>query len=74
MTEWTGRRIVRELADGDRRKAIMTAFWRHADPQAKALAMLNLGKAMHFREETLRGSGVQPDRILASIANVDELL
>ena len=32
----------------------MTAFWRHADPQAKALAMLNLGKAMHFREETLR--------------------
>ena len=54
MTDWNGRRIVRELADADRRKRILTAFWRHGDATTKAVAIAQLAKAMHFREETLR--------------------
>ena len=51
---WTARRILKELADPDRRKRILTAFWKHAEPQAKLLAAAHLARAMHFREETLK--------------------
>jgi hypothetical protein len=48
------RRIFRELADDERRHRIMTAFWRHGDAQSKALALMHLARALHFRDETLR--------------------
>ncbi len=51
---WTARRILRELADPDQRKQILSAFWRFAEPTAKIIATAQLAKALHFREETLR--------------------
>lgn len=54
MSEWSSRKILKELADPDRRRRILTAFWRYADPAAKAIAIAQLAKALHFREETIR--------------------
>lgn len=54
MPDWTARRILKELADPDRRKRILTDFWRYADATAKAIATAQLAKALRFREETLR--------------------
>jgi hypothetical protein len=51
---FTARRILKELADPDRRRRILTAFWKHADAQSKALATVQLAKALHFRDETIR--------------------
>jgi len=51
---WTARRILKELADTDRRRAILTAFWKHADAQHKMIVQMQLAKALHFREETIR--------------------
>src|SRR5258705_9301272 len=48
------RSIFRALADDDRRHRVMTAFWRHGDAQSKALAVMHLARALHFRDETLR--------------------
>lgn len=52
--DWTARRIVKDLADGERRKRIATAFWKYADPTAKAIAVAQLARMLHFREDTLR--------------------
>ena len=54
MTSWDTRRILRELADADRRRAVLLAFWKGADLQSKVLATAQLAKALHFREETIR--------------------
>lgn len=54
MSEWTGRRILKDLADPDRRHKIMTSFWRYGDTATKAVATAQLAKALRFREETLR--------------------
>jgi hypothetical protein len=51
---WTARRILKELADSDRRRDILAAFWRHGDATAKAVAAAQLARALHFREETIR--------------------
>jgi hypothetical protein len=51
---WTGRRILRDLANTERRHRILLAFWRHGDAAAKATAIIQLSKALHFRDETLR--------------------
>ena len=51
---WNSRRILKELADTDRRKRILTAFWKHAEPASKLLAAAYLAKVLHFREETLK--------------------
>ena len=51
---WTARRILRDLADADRRRAILTTFWKHADAQHKIMVQMQLAKALHFREETIR--------------------
>jgi len=48
------RRIFRELADDERRRRITTSFWHHADNQSKALAVAQLARALHFRDESLR--------------------
>jgi hypothetical protein len=51
---WNARRILKELADGDRRRAILTHFWKHAETQHRLLVQAHLAKAMNFREETIR--------------------
>ena len=51
---WTARRILRELADADRRRAILTTFWKTADTQHKMIVQMQLAKSLHFREETIR--------------------
>lgn len=51
---WTARRILKELADPDRRRAILATFWRQAEPQQKMIVQMQLAKSLHFREETIR--------------------
>ena len=51
---WTARRILKELADAERRKRILTAFWRFGDDSARAVAAVQLARALHFRDETVR--------------------
>lgn len=51
---WTARRILKELADSDRRRAILTHFWKNADAQQRAVVQVHLARAMNFREETIR--------------------
>ena len=51
---WTARRILKELADSDRRRLILAHFWRHAEMQQRLLVQSHLATAMHFREETIR--------------------
>ena len=51
---WTAQRILKELADNDRRRQILTSFWRHAEPSAKLMATALLARALHFREESFR--------------------
>lgn len=51
---WTARRILKDLADSDQRRRILTAFWKHADDSARMLAAAQLARAMHFRDETIR--------------------
>ncbi len=51
---WTARRILKDLAGAERRKRILTSFWRHADEHAKAMAAIQLARALHFRDETVR--------------------
>src|SRR5215212_9034122 len=46
---WTARRILKELADTDRRRAILTAFWKQADAQHRTIVQMQ-----HFREESIR--------------------
>jgi hypothetical protein len=54
VTDWNSRRILRELADDERRQRILRAFWRHADAPTKAVAAALLAKSLHFRDETIR--------------------
>ena len=51
---WTARRILKELVDADQRRTILTAFWKHGDTHAKLMAQMQLAKALHFRDETIR--------------------
>ena len=51
---WTARRILKELADTDRRRAILAAFWKHGETHSKLMAQMQLAKALHFRDETIR--------------------
>jgi hypothetical protein len=54
MSEWTARRILKDLADGNRRKRVLTAFWKYGEATAKAVAVAQLARALHFREDSLR--------------------
>lgn len=51
---WNARRILKELADTDRRRAILAHFWKHADTQHRLVVQAHLARAMNFREETIR--------------------
>lgn len=54
MTTWDSRRILRELADSERRRKVLVTFWKGDDLKSKAMATVQLAKALHFREETIR--------------------
>ena len=54
MTDWTARRILRDLADSDRRRAILADFWRLAEPDERAAAQAYLAKKLHFRDVSIR--------------------
>ena len=51
---WDARHILRQIADSDLRRDVLSTFWRHGDAQSKAMAIVQLAKALHFREETIR--------------------
>ncbi len=51
---WTARRILKELVDADRRREILTHFWKYAEMQHRLVVQMHLAKAMNFREETIR--------------------
>jgi hypothetical protein len=70
---WTARRIIKELADPDRRRRILVAFWRFGDDTAKAIAVAQLAKALHFREESIRKMPVEKKAdLFASRSNAPE--
>jgi hypothetical protein len=71
---WTAKRILKELADTDRRRLILAHFWRHAETQQRLMVQMHLAKAMHFREETIRK--MSPEKkadLLASRIGTPEL-
>ncbi|HET7433545.1 MAG TPA: hypothetical protein VFN10_02400 [Thermoanaerobaculia bacterium] len=51
---WNARTILKDIADAERRRRVLSAFWRHGEMQAKLMAQMQLAKALHFREETIR--------------------
>jgi hypothetical protein len=51
---WDARHILRQIADADLRRDVLSSFWRHGDLQSRAMAIAQLAKALHFREETIR--------------------
>ncbi|MGH9458793.1 MAG: hypothetical protein ACRD2J_14265 [Thermoanaerobaculia bacterium] len=59
MSEWTARRILREVATPEQRKDILATFWREADEHARHSAVAVLAKALRFREQTLRAATVE---------------
>ena len=70
---WTARRILKELADTDRRRAILTTFWKQADAHHRTIVQMQLAKSLHFREETIRKMPVEKKAdLLASRIGVPE--
>ena len=70
---WTARRILKELADPDRRRAILTTFWKQGEAQHRILAGMQLAKVLHFREETIRKMAPEKKaELLASRIGVPE--
>jgi hypothetical protein len=51
---WNARRILKELADADRRRTILSHFWKHADTHHRLVVQAHLARSMNFREETIR--------------------
>ncbi|HVR44556.1 MAG TPA: hypothetical protein VMS56_14045 [Thermoanaerobaculia bacterium] len=54
MSEWSARRILREIAGPSERQAILETFWEEAEEGARREAAAVLAKALRFREQTLR--------------------
>jgi len=70
---WNARRILREIADADLRQKVLRAFWRYADAPTKAMAIVQLSKSLHFRDETIRKmSAEKKTELLASRAAAPE--
>lgn len=70
---WNARRILREIADADLREKVIRAFWRYADAPTKAMAIVQLSKSLHFRDETIRKMSVdKKTELLASRAAAPE--
>ena len=73
MSDWNARRILKELVTPEKRRAVLTAFWRHGDAQSKLLAQAHLAKSLHFRDESIRK--MSPEKkadLLASRIGVGE--
>lgn len=71
---WPARRILGELCDAPRRQRILEAFWKNAEPHARQLAVMQLAKSMHFREETIRkATAAKKAEWLASRAGAPEM-
>ena len=72
---WTARRILKELADTDRRRAILASFWKHADLQHKMVVQMQLAKSL----QELQSAPINPraafllSRIDGTLT-IDELL
>jgi hypothetical protein len=75
---WTARRILKEIVTPERRRDILAAFWRHADTQSKLMAQMQLARALHFRDETIRKMAPEKKaELLASrigVAEFDQFL
>lgn len=70
---WTARRIMKELADAEHRRRIAAAFWKHADTSSKAMAIVQLAKSLHFRDDTIRKMPAEKKgELLASRAALPE--
>jgi hypothetical protein len=70
---WTARRILKELADSERRRRVLVAFWRFGEDTAKLIAVAQLAKALHFREESIRKMPVEKKaELFASRATAPE--
>lgn len=54
MTDWNARRILKELADPERRRVILADFWRFEDAEGRLAAQDYLAKKLHFRDVTIR--------------------
>jgi len=70
---WTARRILKELVDAEGRRAILVSFWKYADTHAKLMAQMQLAKALHFRDETIRKMPPEKkaDLLASRIASAD---
>jgi len=53
-SEWSARRILKELCGADRRLEILTTFWLHGDDMSRRIAVSQLAKSMRFREASVR--------------------
>jgi hypothetical protein len=51
---WDVKRILKDLANDEQRTKILTDFWRYADDSSKGIAIVQLARALHFRDETIR--------------------
>ena len=54
MAEWNARRILKELADAERRRVILADFWRFEDAEGRLAAQAYLAKKLHFRDVSIR--------------------
>ena len=52
--DWTARRILKELCDTDRRKAILATFWREAEADTRNLVIAALAKNLNFRLDSIK--------------------
>lgn len=74
MSEWTARRILKEIASPAERLAILTAFWKEADETSRLVATATLANALRFREQTLRKSPAEKKaELLASRIGAPDL-
>jgi hypothetical protein len=70
---WTARRILKELADSDRRRRILTEFWKQGEQNARLTAQMQLAKAMNFRQESIRKMSPEKkaDLLASRVATAD---
>jgi hypothetical protein len=53
-SDWTGRRILKELCDAPRRRQILVTFWTEGEDDARNLVSAALARNLNFRLESIR--------------------
>lgn len=53
-SDWTGRRILKELCDAPRRRQILVTFWTEGEADARDLVSAALARNLNFRLESIR--------------------